>query len=78
MRITESKPEKANVFLTKNIAGYETRVVNTVNYDDDFEQMYLNAIIQEVHNYDTGEENIILKELQDNNFQYIYTTEIYV
>ena len=30
MRITESKPEKANVYIIKVINGFETLVVNTV------------------------------------------------
>ena len=76
MRITESKPEKAKVFLTKLIAGYETQVVNTVNYNDDIEQMYLDAIMQEVHNYDMDEESTVLEELQENGFQYFYDGDI--
>ena len=68
INMQESKPEKANVFLTKIIAGYETRVVNTVNYNDDFEQMYLEAIMLEVHNYDEEDREYILKELTKNEF----------
>lgn len=73
-----SKPEKARVFLSKMIAGYETQVVNIVDYNDDFEQMYLNAIMQEVHNYDMDEENIVLKELKENDFRYLYDGDIHL
>lgn len=74
----ESKPEKARIFLTKMIAGYETQVVNTVNYNDDFEQMYLDAIMLEVHNYDADEESIVLKELKENDFQYLDDGDIHL
>lgn len=66
MSIEESKPEKANVYITKIISQYETQVVNTVDYNEDIEQMYLDAVMQEVHNYDEEDREDILKSLEEN------------
>lgn len=71
MSIEESKPEKANVTLIKTIDGYETTVVNTVNYNDDKKVMILNAIIEELHNYDIDDEEEmarLIRELESNDY----------
>ena len=68
MSIEESKPEKANVYITKIISQYETQVVNTVDYNEDIEQMYLDAVMQEVHNYDEDDREFVLGYLTDADF----------
>lgn len=68
MDIEESKPEKANVFITKVIDQYETQVVNTVDYNEDIEQMYLEAVMLEVHNYNEEDKDEVFKELKDMDF----------
>lgn len=72
MRITESKPEKANVYIIKVINGFETLVVNTVEYNEDKEQMYLDAVMQEVHNYDDYDRESILENLREVDFDYFH------
>lgn len=67
----KAKPEKANVTLIKTIDGYETTVVNTVNYNDDKKVMILNAIIDELHNYDIDDEEEmarLIRELESNDY----------
>lgn len=68
--MNKSKPEKANVYITKIISEYETLVVNTVDYNDNFEQMYLDAIMQEVHNHDEDDRAIVFEELKEADFEY--------
>lgn len=68
MRITESKPEKANVVLTKTIDGYDTLVTNVVEYNDDPKIMFLDAIMQETHNYDEEDREGILEGLNENGW----------
>ena len=70
MYIDETKPEKANVFITKIISQYETQVVNTVDYNENKEQMYLDAVMQEVHNYDEDDREVVLKYLKEADFDY--------
>ena len=70
MGIEESKPEKAKVFMTKVIEQYETQVVNTVDYNEDIEQMYLEAVMQEVHNYYEGDREVVLEYLKEVDFDY--------
>ena len=70
MDIEKSKPEKANVFMTKIISQYETQVVNTVDYNEDIEQMYLEAVMQEVHNHDENDREFVLGYLTDSDFDY--------
>lgn len=64
------KPEKANVYITKIISEYETLVVNTVDYSDNLEQMYLDAIMLEVHNYDEDDRAVVSEELKETDFEY--------
>ena len=66
MDIEKSKPEKANVYMYKTISQYETLVCNTVDYNDDYIIMVLDAIMQEVHNYDEEDRDGILKSLEEN------------
>lgn len=66
----KSKPEKANVFIIKVINGFETLVVNTVEYNEDKEQMYLDAVLQETHIYDDDDREGILEHLREVNFDY--------
>ena len=61
MGITEYKPEKANVVLTKTIGRYDTLVTNVVEYNDDPKIMFLDAIMQETHNYDEDREGVLEK-----------------
>lgn len=66
MSIEESKPEKANVYMTKTISQYKTLVCITVDYNDEYIIMVLDAIMQEVHNYDEEDREDILKSLEEN------------
>ena len=70
MSVEETKPEKANVFMTKVIEQYETLVVNTVEYNEDKEQMYLDAVLQETHNHDDDDREAILEHLREVDFDY--------
>lgn len=78
---SEVKPEKANVFLNKTIDGYDTTVVNKVDYNDDKNVMILNAILDEVHNYDVYDEEDtkrLIAELEYNDYLSLYDDDIYL
>lgn len=68
MSIEESKPEKANVVLTKTIVGYDTLITHIVEYNDDPKIMFLDAIMQESHNYDGEDREGILEKLDRNGW----------
>ena len=68
MSIEESKPEKANVVLTKTIDRYDTLVTNVVEYNDDPKIMFLDAIMQETHHYDEEDRESILEGLNENGW----------
>ena len=68
MSMTDSKPEKANVVLTKTIDGYDTLVTNVVEYNDDPKIMFLDAIMQETHIYDEEDRESILEGLDKNGW----------
>lgn len=66
----ESKPESAYVHLTKIINGFETEILSKVIYNDNPEMMILDAVMQEVHNHNEDDRDLILDKLNENSFQY--------
>lgn len=68
MYIEETKPEKANVVLTKTINYYDTFITSIVEYNDDPKIMFLDAIMQETHNYYEEDRESILEVLNENGW----------
>lgn len=65
-------PEWADVYICKIISGFETLVINKVSYNENKEQMILDAVMMESHNYTEEEKEevyILLKENDFNTFE---------
>ena len=64
----KAKPERAKVFMTKIISGFETLVQNIVNYNDDPKAMILDAVMQETHNYSNDDIEEVIANLKSNDY----------